>query len=199
MRILFVTAHLYLPQMYGGLQTDTDQLCHALMRRGHKVGVLCGITDPFLTGRTSRLKMRIWKGLSGCKVSRDSGLGYPVWRTWFPWEGVEYVAKEQAPDLIIVLSVYPVRMALAAKMTKIPILMRLLDVEFKQHGGPFEDLGDVPCIANSHFTAEKYRHAYGVNPIVIYPFILAEMYKTTTTRKNVTFINPIQSKAEILP
>jgi glycosyltransferase involved in cell wall biosynthesis len=84
-----------------------------------------------------------------------------------------------------------VRISLAAKQTQIPILMQLQDVEFGALGGPFEDLGsDVRCIANSCFTAEKCRKAYGVDPKVIHPFIVAGRYKTKTTRGNVTFINP---------
>jgi glycosyltransferase involved in cell wall biosynthesis len=51
-------------------------------------------------------------------------------------------------------------------------------------------LGNVPCVANSAFTAERYRTSFGVNPTVIYPFIAAAKYKTETTRENVTFINP---------
>ena len=43
MKILFITAHKYLPQMYGGMQTCTDQLCHSLMEKGHKVAVLAGL------------------------------------------------------------------------------------------------------------------------------------------------------------
>jgi glycosyltransferase involved in cell wall biosynthesis len=180
--------------MYGGLQTDTDQLCQALMQRGHEVGVLCGIADPFLTGWKLHIRKRIDEKLYGFKALRDCGLGYPIWRAWFPWEAVKYVAKQQMPDVIIVLSVYAVRMALAAKQTKIPILMRLLDVEFHQHGGRFEDLHNIPCIANSHFTAVKYRDAYGVNPSVTYPFICAQRYKTESTRETVTFINPTPAK-----
>jgi glycosyltransferase involved in cell wall biosynthesis len=180
--------------MYGGLQTDTDQLCQALMQRGHEVGVLCGIADPFLTGWKLHVRKRIDEKLYGFKALRDCGLGYPIWRAWFPWEAVKYVAKQQMPDVIIVLSVYAVRMALAAKQTKIPILMRLLDVEFHQHGGRFEDLHNIPCIANSLFTAVKYRDAYGVNPSVTYPFICAQRYKTESARETVTFINPTPAK-----
>jgi glycosyltransferase involved in cell wall biosynthesis len=88
----------------------------------------------------------------------------------------------------------PVRMALAAQPTQIPLLMMLMDVEFEKHGGNFEELGNIACIANSHFTAEKYRGAYGVNPTVIYPIISPDKYRTPTTRETVTFINPVVEK-----
>ena len=88
----------------------------------------------------SRRRCACWQ-FTGEKVARDTGLGYPVWRSWFPWENVAYVARKESPDLIVVMAIEPVRMALAAKSTKVPILMQLMDVEFKDHGGPFEDLG----------------------------------------------------------
>jgi hypothetical protein len=85
-------------------------------------------------------------------------------------------------------------MALAARATGIPILMMLQDVEFSQHGGAFEQLEQVACVANSQFTAGKYRSAFGVTPSVVYPFIAPEKYRTSTTRKNVTLINPHPKK-----
>ena len=65
-------------------------------------------------------------------------------------------------------------MALAARPPHIPILMQLQTVEFKFHGGPFEELGDIPCVSNSHFTAKKYPNGFGVNPTVICPVISVE-------------------------
>lgn len=196
MKLLFITGQLYLPQMHGGLQTSTDELCRALLDRGHKVAVLCSLAGGGLLALRSRVNMRINKRLHGCKVSRDTGFGYPVWRTWFPWEAVEHVSAKERPDLIVVMAVKPVRMALAAMPTEIPILIQLQDVEFDQHDGRFESLGKIACVANSNFTAEKYRRAYGVNPSIIYPFISQEKYKSLspTTRENVTFINPVPAK-----
>jgi glycosyltransferase involved in cell wall biosynthesis len=66
----------------------------------------------------------------------------------------------------------------------------LQDVEFSDHGGDFASLGRVPCVANSRFTAEKYRQAFEVDPLVIHPMIDGNKYRTDTTRENVTFINP---------
>jgi len=201
MRILFVTAAPYLPQSHGGMATCADDLCRSLKIKGHRVSVLAGfLHHPSLIGWKSRIKMRINESLSGCKVSRDIFGGYPVWRSWFPWEALGYVAHKEKPNLIVVMAGNragggPVTMALAAQRTTIPILMLLQDVDFDSHGARFEDLGNVPCIANSRFTAEKYRDAYGVKSAsVIYPFIETRKYETKTTRENVTFINPVQIK-----
>src|SRR5271157_307312 len=98
--------------------------------------------------------------------------------------------REREGRPIVVMAGEAVRMALAAKRTQIPILMQLQDVSFHFHGGRFEDLGNVACVANSRFIANKYRTAFGVNPSVIYPFVSPDKYRTKTTRENVTFINP---------
>lgn len=195
MRILFITAHKYLPQMHGGLQPSTHELCLNLLQRGHRVAVLAGLMPGGLFGLKSRIKMQINQMVWRHKVSRDKGAGYPVWFTWFPWELVEYVTRKEQPDVIVVMSYQSVRMALAAQVTDRPILMELHDVEFHQHGGRFEDLGDnITCVANSRFTAEKHRDAFGVNPLVILPLVTPEKYRTSTTRENVTFINPHPKK-----
>ena len=189
MRILFITAHKYLPQMRGGLQSSTHELCLALMQRGHKVAVLAGLMPDGPFALKCRVKMK-FNQLAGCQVARETGLSYPVWYAWHPWEAVARVTAKEKPDLIIVLQYQSVRMALEALKTGIPILMQMADVEFHQHGGAFEALGNVPCVANSHFTAKKYRDAYGVCPTVIYPLVNPARYKTTITKANITFINP---------
>ncbi|MFZ0634792.1 MAG: glycosyltransferase, partial [Candidatus Acidiferrales bacterium] len=194
MKILFITAHKYLPQVYGGLQTATHQLCLSFLERGHEVAVLARLMPGGSFALKSRMKMKMNEKILRHKVSRQMSFGYPVWYSWIPSGEIEYIAAKEKPDLIVVLAVESVRMALAARPANIPVLMMLQDVEFKKHGGSFEDLGAVPCIANSHFTAEKYRHTYGVNPTVIYPFVSAENYRTKTTKENVTFINPVPVK-----
>ena len=203
MRVLFATAHPYLPQAYGGMESSANELCISLKHRGHWVAVLAGLNTASLGcwktninvpaglfGWKSSIKMQINRGLSGCKVARDSVSGYPVWRSWFPWNALDYVADKERPELIVVMVGRPVRMARAAKRTQIPILVLLQNVEFHELGGRFGELGNGPFVANSRFTAERYRAAYGINPPVIYPFISADRYRTKRTRENVTFINP---------
>jgi glycosyltransferase involved in cell wall biosynthesis len=191
MRLLFVTALGYLPQSHGGVQSSTNELCISLKQRGHQVAVLAALSRTGVLGWKSRIKLQINNRLSGCKVFRDSVSDYAVWRAWFPWDELNYVVGKERPDLIVVIVAdEPVRIALAALRTQIPLLMRLQDVEFHLHAGQFANLSDVPCIANSHFTAGKYRSRFGADSGVIYPFILADRYRTKTTRENVTFVNP---------
>jgi len=193
-KILFITAHPYLPQMHGGLQNSTDQLCRCLRERGHKVAVLCALTPGGWFGWRARIVLQIGKRLRGRKAAKDNALGYPVWRAWFPWEAVAEVAKCEKPDVIVVMAMRQVRMALAARPLDVPLLMQIQDAEFRQHDGDFGQLGKAACVANSRFTADKYREAFGVDPAVIHPFIDLDKYKTDTTRGNVTFINPVSEK-----
>src|SRR5208282_1884849 len=79
MKILFITAHKYLPQLYGGLQTSTDEVCKGLLGRGHRVCVLAGFMPVGWLGFTTRVKMRLRSHFTRDRVARDTGLGYPVW------------------------------------------------------------------------------------------------------------------------
>ena len=143
---------------------------------------------------TSRVKMLINKRLRGYGITKNTGLGYPVWYAWEPWTTVGYVAEVYKPDVIVVLAHKPVPMAAAALHTGIPVMIQLQDVDFTNHGGPFETLGSIACVANSHFTAARYRQVYGVDPAVIFPFVALADYVVETSRENVTFINPDEKK-----
>jgi glycosyltransferase involved in cell wall biosynthesis len=198
MKILFVTAHAHAPQTYGGMQTSLDQLCRALLERGHNIEVLASLTPYGLFSWATRLKMEVNRWLTGHKIAKDTLCGYPVWRCWRPREQVEYVAGKEKPDLIVITSGNTVPIAQAVRRTGIPMLAQLHNVEFYSHGGEFKDIGNIPCVANSKFTAEKYRQAFGIESTVIYPFVSAEKYRTKTTRENVTFINPLPPKGSDL-
>jgi len=190
MRILFITEHRYLPQYFGGMQTTADNLCHGLMIRGHYVLILANFTRTGLFGWRCTFQRKIL----GRSVLRDTKCGYPVWRSWVPSTEVGYVATREHPDIIVVMAMAPVRMALAARPTGLPIVMQLHDTEFELHGGDFSQLRAIPCVSNSYFTAGKYRNAFGVDSKVIYPIISATDYQTISTREVITFINPVAVK-----
>jgi len=186
MNILFATAQPALPEIAGGMQASVNELALRLSARGHKVTFFCGLMGKGFTGFRARLILKLLRR----PAARDKVLGYPVWRAWFPWENMDWVVRRVRPDIIVVFAGKPVRMALAARRTGVPVLMKFQNVEFTDHGGEFESLGAVACVANSQFTADRYRQTYGVAPVVIHPLIDAVKYKTDTTRENVTLINP---------
>lgn len=144
-----------------------------------------------------RALLRCNRAMSGRSLVSDSNLGYSVWRTWFPWEQdkifpeaeIGDVIAAENPDLVIVGSGQAARIAEIVQRVGIPLLMHFVDVEFQDHGGSIGGLGKIPCVANSRFTAKKHHEAFGVRPVVIYPFIPKELYRTETTREFVTFVN----------
>lgn len=190
MNVLFITAHPFLPQMMGGMQQSTNALIKSLAGKGHKATLLCALMPNGVLGKLGRLKIK----LSKTKFAKDTGRGYSVYRAWFPWDVVDEVVKRERPDVIVVLARMPVKMALAARATGVPVMMMLQDVEFKSHGGEFKELGNIECAANSAFTAGRYHDAYGVHPHVIHPLIFPEKYKTETSREFITYINPNPEK-----
>ena len=98
MKILFATAHPYMPQMFGGLQASAHALASSLVKRGHAPSLLCGLMGEGWTGFRGRIIMKVFHQ----KAAQGTGLGYPVWRAWFPWEAVESIIEQTKPDLIYI-------------------------------------------------------------------------------------------------
>lgn len=194
MNILFATGHAYLPQTHGGLQNSTHELCQQLIRKGHNVAVLASLRRNGWIGWNARIRGRLHAMASGISLARDVWPGYPVWRSWKPWNALPEVVERQKTDAIVVLSVQAAPMAAAAEKTGLPFLMQLLDVEFDELGGDFSTFHARPCIANSRFTAATYREAFGVEPTVIYPLIDPDSYRTRCMGDKVVFINPAKKK-----
>ena len=95
MNILLASAHPYIPQMIGGAQSSMHDLATEFVRRGHKVGVLSGLTGEGWVGRKSRVRLKLGRR----NYVIDTSLGYPVYRAWFPREAAEDRHRELAPAL----------------------------------------------------------------------------------------------------
>lgn len=194
MRILFINTHFYMPQSFGGMSVTLHQLCQGLIANGHEVSVLAGYRRAGLFGFRSSISMRLNRWLHGASVSRDIVLGYRVWRSWVASEAIAYVAAQEKPDAIVLAGGKIVPAARAARKTGIPLLMQVHDVEMHFHGGDFNEVRDLPCVANSRFTADVYAERFGVKSSIILPFIDADQYKVEPLRRNVTFVNPYVHK-----
>lgn len=189
-KILFATAHPFLPQMVGGLQRSSAQLAMDISQRGHDVAFLSALMDTGYYGLRGRIALKV----TGRKAVLDTAPGFRVYRSWFPWEAMtEVVARERA-DLVIVMAVQSVKMAKAAQSANVPIIMMLQDVEFNDLGGDFASLGTIRCVANSKFTAQAYRKRFGIEADVIHPIVEREKYLVNSSRENITFFNPNPKK-----
>jgi glycosyltransferase involved in cell wall biosynthesis len=186
MHVLFALAHYYLPQFAGGVQSSTHELALELLKRGMTVSVAANLMGNDLVGFLVRAKMKMLRR----KFSRDRLPGYPVYRSWLLFETVDHILPAITPDVVVVQPRHAVRVALAFQRAKLPIVMYLRDVEFQDHAGSIQELNDVRYVANSQFTAETYRKAFGIHSTVIPPLFHAERYRTQTTRRNVTMVNP---------
>lgn len=194
MRLLFATAHPHLPQFSGGSQSSTHELALELMERGHSVGVLAALSKAGYIGLRNRILMKLLKR----KTIMDRFSGYDVYRKWFVWEDVEEVVAMAQPDVAIVQAMKPVPIAAALTRAGVPTLVYLRDVEFDSLGGDLRQLSGVGYVANSGFTAQRYREAFGIEAMVIPPLFRAERYRVERAPTNVTFINPHPQKGRDL-
>jgi glycosyltransferase involved in cell wall biosynthesis len=186
LKIVFASAHPYPPQIAGGSQSNTHEMATELILRGHEVSVLAGLTRDGWIGARNRTLMK----LLGRKAIGDTSLGYSVYRSWFAWEGAPEVARVARPDVVVAQSGQILRVAKAFSSASVPLVIYLHNVEFDDHGEPLEDFRNATFLANSQFTADRYRAEYGIEPIVINPLFQAERYTVRSTRERVLFINP---------
>lgn len=190
MNILFTNSYPHIPQKAGGVQSTMHDLAGELARRGHHVSILGGVSKKGWIG----LRSRIQRKLRRRSYSVDHGLGYPVYRAWFPWKVVADVARQVKADVVVAHSGSAVRFAQALAGMDIRVVIYLHHVEVDELGGDPGNLRNISYISNSQFTADRWKQLFGIRSEVIYPLILRKNYETATTCENVTFINPDPKK-----
>jgi glycosyltransferase involved in cell wall biosynthesis len=189
MRILFVTTNKHLPELCGGMEVNTHELSLALCERGVSVGVLCGLAGVGLTGISARLRSKIL--CNPCP--RDSGLGYPTWRSYDIIPHVGSVVAAFKPDILVVQGgadfVPLVTTCLGLGRAVVCYLHTqdrlLLPQDITGHP-------KISFIANSNFTRSMHseKQFLGVVP----PLVAAEDYTVASSRKCAVFINPVPYK-----
>lgn len=190
MRILFGSAHPYLPQMTGGAQLSTHELATRIAARGHAVAVLGGLTGDGWLGIASRFRLK----LSRRGYVLDHRLGYPVYRAWFAVDAVAAVTRAFGADVAVFQSRLPVALAQAVDRTRVRTFVYLRNVEDQDLGGRPGALQRTGFIANSRFTADRFAQTDGIRAAVIHPMVDPDRYRITPARRNVTFINPHRDK-----
>jgi glycosyltransferase involved in cell wall biosynthesis len=185
-RIIFASAHPYPPQIAGGSQSNTHEMALELIARGHEVAVLAGLTGDGWIGARNRTLMKV----TGRRALKDKGQGYPVYRSWFAWEGVAEMVRAMKPDVAIAQSGRILRVAKAFRQAGVPCAVYLHNVEFDDHGEPMKDFRDAVFLSNSGFTADRYRAEYGIESTIINPLFQPGRYEVESTRERVLFVNP---------
>jgi glycosyltransferase involved in cell wall biosynthesis len=192
LKILFTSTIPYLPQIYGGLNTNTHELALELMKRGHQPAVLTRLSYGNAFGVRSALAMR-WRNQT---VSYDTGFGYPVLRARQPWSVVDKIPR---PDAVVIQDGQMLRFAAAFRGLEIPVVSYFHGLDFEDwaiNGRP-TTTADLPLIqyfANSEFTARRFRDRYELPVNVVPPVFRAERYRADRIGRNVTFINPVIEK-----
>ena len=186
MRILFASGFQHLPQMYGGLMSNTHELALELSNRGHEVSVVCGLSKEGLVGLQTRLLNR----LSKRNTVHDSFLGYRVYRRWRVLEAISDIVDCVKPDVAIVQQSEAACIARTLTRLSVPVIMYLHDVNFDLVSESLGELGCIDFIANSKFTQRRYQERFGIKSSVIPPFFRDRLYRTRTRPEAVTFINP---------
>lgn len=189
MRILFTIGDAYIPQRSGGAQSSTRQLVAQLTALGHEVAVLCRLEGGGWTEWWSRIKRR----MSGARFSTDTHAGHLTYRAWDPADTSEVVRRFR-PDVAVVQNGSTMPIAASLSGHGVPVVLYFRNVEFDELEGSPNDLAKAWFVANSQFTARKYRSAFGIDPTVIPPLVDEEKYKTQSSGRYVTFINPFPVK-----
>jgi len=190
MRVLFAGGNGYYPQFHGGVQSSTHHLVEQLRGRGHEAAVLASLFGDGVFGFKARVKMK----LSRQGATIDTYPGYPVVRAWFPWEAAAFAVARTNPDVAVVQCHKSVPLGRALEAEGIPLVVYLRNVEFHELAGDLRELKTARYIANSQFTAQKYKERFGFDSVVIPPTIDPAAYRTQSTREYVTFINPYAEK-----
>ncbi|MBX7483649.1 glycosyltransferase [Qipengyuania qiaonensis] len=172
--------------MIGGSQRTGDTLLRALARRGHEVALTAGLIGDGWLGLRGRILMKLTRR----RAVRDRKLGYSTYRSWFPWQSAAEVARRFRPDVVVVQAHSTGTIGYAFRDAGQKVLFSFQDNEFDKLGQDLADFGPITAVANSRFTADAYRRAYGATCTTIHPLIDGDLYRTERTGSFVTFINP---------
>jgi glycosyltransferase involved in cell wall biosynthesis len=187
MRVLFVSDYPHLPDIKGGLQTTTHDLCLAIGMMGGEAAVLCGQAEH--------------GAVESATVARtDQELGYLCLRANSAEHALPLVAAAWDASVIVIQSGMSLtRMVLAGLRTGLPTAVYLHNVEVHQLGGTLVPDPSLLYLANSEFTAERWRALCGLHCQVIPPVVRAQDYMAAATGQKVLFINPTPIKgAELM-
>ena len=182
MKILIVSGKPHIPQRSGGVPSSTHELAVEMWKRGHLVSVLCGLASNGVGDLYVRALQKAF--------SRDLVAGYPTYRRWDVLGSIDTILKEVSPDLAIVQIGQTVVLAQAIVQRGVPVLMYLHNVDIDDLGADPRSLTNTRFIANSTFTAGRYKALFNIDSVVIPPLVRSENYIGRRTPRNVTFVNP---------
>ncbi len=184
MRVLFVSNYPHLPEIRGGLQTTTHDLCLAMQTAGAEAAVLCGLDEHGHAGDAPAATTR-----------SDESLGYLTIRAHAPEEALPIAAGAWNPTAVVVQSgTALLPMVLSSLRCGRPTAIYLHNVEIHQLKGTLVGDPSLLYFANSRFTADRWRALCGLACAVIPPVVTPERYIATGRGNKVLFVNPTPIK-----
>ncbi|MDY0222951.1 MAG: glycosyltransferase [Desulfobacterium sp.] len=190
MRILFATNHNYLPQMTGGSESSTNDLCNELIKLNYDVAVISSIKEH----NKIWLKNRVLSKIKKKKFVADRLLGYPVYRGWNVKQGIKEVVNDFHPDVAIVQAGHPFELVNEFSRIEIPVVLYVRDIEFDKNNEKMLINKFVGFIANSKFTAQKIKDFLGVDALVIPPLVDPEKYIVSEKGGAVVHVGLVEKK-----
>jgi glycosyltransferase involved in cell wall biosynthesis len=189
--VLLASGTPYLPHVIGGVEINTHEMALELNRRGERTAVLSKLSRRDVFGA-----IRFFGNcLRRSDVSIDERLGYEVYRCPRPWHGLKGVPL---PRLVVVQNGNMVEIARKFADQGVPAIAYLHGLAFesgeRRWTGPASKLPFRAYIANSAFTAARFRNRFNVEPLVIPPIFRPERYRAGGEHNYVTFINPVPEK-----
>lgn len=192
MRILFVNLHPYLPQMVGGVETSTLQLGRRLEALGHQAAVMSGLR----AGGYVAVRNCLMRRLTGTRFPADRLGGLQVYRGHRHTAGLDEVIARFLPDVLIVSGGTDGTLELAVHCvtTGLPTFHYFHDLASVRRLQTPLNLQGMRFLANSHYTADQVRELLGVTAAVIPPLVEPDWYRTESSRRHVTMVNPRKIK-----
>jgi glycosyltransferase involved in cell wall biosynthesis len=193
MKILFASGSPYLPQIFGGVNTNTHEWALHLRDQGHDVAVLARLAYGNVFGVKAALRLR----LAHQPWLSDTRYGYPVLRARRPWLIAAHLPR---PDVVVIQDgSMQLPLAEAFAQIGVPIVCYLHGLGFEDwmvEGRPAaaERLPMQRYCTNSQFTARRFSARYRLSVPVIPPVFRAERYRVESRNRYVTFINPVPEK-----
>lgn len=192
MKVLLVLAMPFLPQATGGTQSSTHDLALRLAQEGHQVTILSGLSPAGLVGFSARIGMKMSSKTFNCERHRH----YRVIRKWFVWDDVEEILDFVKPDSVLIQQSPKMTIPTAKNFLKsgLSTTVYLRDVEFHQLSGDLHEIAAAKFIANSRFTADRYKQ-FGIESVVIPPIFARHLYEVKRSSGGyVTYVNPSRAK-----
>ncbi|MBV9696173.1 MAG: glycosyltransferase [Gammaproteobacteria bacterium] len=192
MRILFINPRAYLPQLLGGVETTTFDLCRQLDSMGHASAVMSSINKYDLIWLRNRIMSRLARRVFPVENFR----GARVYRGYQHEQGLTEVIADFRPEVLVIAGGSPAAFDLAPLCAASGVRTFFYFHELVQvlKLPNFDCLRDVELLANSEYTTQRLRALLQRDSVPLPPLVDHDAYRTQSTREFVTMVNPRQIK-----